>query len=111
MPCTKCKSDFNLLNWKFKCGECDDRYCAKCLKKKEGYEIYFIKSIRSVTTFLYRVLFCEKCLILIKRPPDRVKLMELKSKDLQDYLNKNNISTYGLVGNYLFYFYWFIVKY
>lgn len=25
--------------------------------------------------------------------------MELKSKDIQDYLNKHNISTYGLVGN------------
>lgn len=38
-------------------------------------------------------------MILLKRPPDRNKLMELKSKDLQDYLNKNNVSTYGLVGN------------
>lgn len=27
--------------------------------------------------------------------------MELKAKDLQDYLNKNNISTYGLVGKQL----------
>lgn len=38
-------------------------------------------------------------MILIKRPPDREKLMELRSKDLQDYLNKNNISTYGLLGS------------
>lgn len=45
-----------------------------------------------------RILYCEKCLILLLRPPDRSKLMELKSKDLQDYLNKRNISTYGLVG-------------
>lgn len=35
--------------------------------------------------------------MLIKRPPDRHKLMELRVKDLRDYLNKNNISTYGLV--------------
>ncbi|CAG9836631.1 unnamed protein product [Diabrotica balteata] len=79
MPCTKCRSDFNLFNWKIKCGECEDKYCNKCLKRREG------------------VLYCEKCLILLKRPPDRSKLMELKSKDLQDYLNKRNISTYGLV--------------
>ncbi|CAG9861879.1 unnamed protein product [Phyllotreta striolata] len=79
MPCTKCGSDFNLLNWKIKCGECEDKYCNKCLKRREG------------------ILYCEKCHILLKRPPDRLKLMELKSKDLQDYLNKRNISTYGLV--------------
>ncbi|XP_018574514.1 E3 ubiquitin-protein ligase RNF34 [Anoplophora glabripennis] len=79
MPCTKCRSDFNLLNWKIKCGECEDKYCNKCLKRREG------------------VLYCEKCLILLKRPPDRFQLMELKSKDLQDYLNKRNISTYGLI--------------
>lgn len=43
--------------------------------------------------------FCGVCLILIKRPPNREQLMELKSKDLQQYLNKNSISTHGLVGN------------
>ncbi|XP_019868934.1 E3 ubiquitin-protein ligase rififylin [Aethina tumida] len=79
MPCTRCRSDFNLLNWKIKCGECDDKYCNKCLKKWDG------------------ILYCDKCMILLKRPPDRVKLMELKPKDLQAYLNKNNISTYGIV--------------
>ncbi|XP_057657608.1 E3 ubiquitin-protein ligase RNF34 [Diorhabda carinulata] len=79
MPCTKCRSDFNLLNWKIKCGECEDKYCNKCLKRREG------------------ILYCEKCLILLKRPPERSELMELKSKDLQDYLNKRNISTFGLV--------------
>lgn len=79
MPCTKCRSDFNLFNWKIKCGECGDKYCSKCLSKRDG------------------VLYCEKCIILMKRPPDPFKLMELKSKDLQDYLNKHNISTYGLV--------------
>ncbi|CAG9821962.1 unnamed protein product [Phaedon cochleariae] len=79
MPCVKCKSDFNLFNWKIKCGECGDKYCNKCLKRKEG------------------VLYCEKCMILLKRPPDRTRLMELKSKDLQDYLNKRHISTYGVV--------------
>ncbi|KAJ8917156.1 hypothetical protein NQ315_012648 [Exocentrus adspersus] len=79
MPCSKCMSDFNLLNWKIKCGECEEKYCNKCLKRREG------------------VLYCEKCIILLKRPPDRLLLMELKSKDIQDYLNKRNISTYGLI--------------
>ncbi|KAG5880544.1 hypothetical protein JTB14_026777 [Gonioctena quinquepunctata] len=79
MPCTKCRSDFNLFNWKVKCGECEEKYCNKCLKRREG------------------ILYCEKCLVLLKRPPDRTKLMELKAKDLQDYLTKRNISTYGLV--------------
>ncbi|KAL3269485.1 hypothetical protein HHI36_008552 [Cryptolaemus montrouzieri] len=79
MPCTKCNSDFNFFNWKIRCGECQGKYCTKCLKKREG------------------VLFCEKCMILLKRPPDRGKLMELKPKDLQDYLKKHNISTHGLV--------------
>ncbi|KAJ8978041.1 hypothetical protein NQ317_013569 [Molorchus minor] len=81
MPCTKCRADFNIFNWKIKCGECDGKYCNRCLKRSEG------------------ILYCETCLILIKRPPDRGKLMELKSKVLQGYLNKRNISTHGLVGN------------
>lgn len=42
--------------------------------------------------------FCQTCTILIRRPPDRTELMELKSKDLQQYLNKHDISTHGLVG-------------
>ncbi|XP_060529445.1 E3 ubiquitin-protein ligase rififylin [Cylas formicarius] len=79
MPCTKCQSDFTLFNWKIRCGECEDKYCNKCLKRKDG------------------ILYCETCTILLKRPPDRLKLMELKVKDLREYLNKNNISTYGLV--------------
>ncbi|XP_066138130.1 E3 ubiquitin-protein ligase rififylin-like [Euwallacea fornicatus] len=79
MPCSKCNSDFTLINWKIKCGECEDKYCNKCLKRKNG------------------VLYCEVCLVLIKRPPDRVKLMELRVKDLRNYLNKNKVSTYGLV--------------
>ncbi|KAI4461176.1 caspase regulator ring finger domain-containing [Holotrichia oblita] len=54
-------------------------YCTKCVKKQEGH------------------YFCGVCLILIKRPPNRDQLMELKSKDLQQYLNKNKISTHGLV--------------
>ncbi|XP_030768400.1 E3 ubiquitin-protein ligase rififylin isoform X2 [Sitophilus oryzae] len=79
MPCSKCKSDFTLFNWKIRCGECEAKYCNKCLRRKDG------------------ILYCEVCLILIKRPPDRMKLMELKVKELRDYLNKNDISTYGLV--------------
>ncbi|KAK9890887.1 hypothetical protein WA026_012229 [Henosepilachna vigintioctopunctata] len=79
MPCTKCNADFNFFTWKMKCGECTDKFCLKCLTMHD------------------RVLYCEKCVILMKRPPDRQKLMELKPKDLQDYLKKHNISTHGLV--------------
>lgn len=79
MPCIKCKADFNLFNWKIKCGECDEKFCASCLKKRDGF------------------FFCETCITLLKRPPDRGKLMELKPKDLQDYLKRHNISTHGLV--------------
>lgn len=79
MPCTKCKADFTLLTWKIRCVDCEQYYCTKCLRKLHGG------------------LFCEKCVILNKRPPDRDKLMELRVKDLRDYLNKNNISTHGLV--------------
>ena len=35
MPCAKCKSDFNVFNWKTKCNECLTYYCSKCLKKQE----------------------------------------------------------------------------
>lgn len=79
MPCTKCSADFNILTWKMRCTECEDMYCSKCVKKQEGH------------------YFCVVCLILIKRPPSREQLMELKSKDLQQYLNKHKVSTHGLV--------------
>ncbi|XP_031351524.1 E3 ubiquitin-protein ligase rififylin [Photinus pyralis] len=79
MPCTKCNTEFTLLTWKIKCSDCEMYYCTKCLRKTQG------------------VLYCDKCVVLNKRPPEREKLMELRSKDLQDYLNKNHISTHGLV--------------
>ncbi|KAK5645566.1 hypothetical protein RI129_006866 [Pyrocoelia pectoralis] len=79
MPCTKCNSEFTLLTWKIKCSDCEFYYCSKCLRRTQG------------------ALYCDKCVILNKRPPDREKLMELRAKDLQDYLNKNHISTHGLV--------------
>ncbi|XP_044753430.1 E3 ubiquitin-protein ligase RNF34 [Coccinella septempunctata] len=79
MPCIKCNSDFNLFNWKMKCGECEEKFCASCLRRREG------------------LFYCETCITLLKRPPDRGKLMELKSKDLQEYLKRHNISTHGLV--------------
>lgn len=79
MPCTKCNSEFTLLTWKIKCSDCELYYCTKCLRRTQG------------------ALYCDKCVILNKRPPDREKLMELRAKDLQDYLNKNHISTHGLV--------------
>ncbi|XP_017771772.1 PREDICTED: E3 ubiquitin-protein ligase RNF34 [Nicrophorus vespilloides] len=79
MPCSKCNSDFNVLNWKLKCFECETNFCSKCLTK------------------VYGNTYCDVCAILIIRPPIRDRLMELKSKDLQNYLNKNNVSTYGIV--------------
>lgn len=79
MPCTKCNTEFTLLTWKIKCTDCELYYCTKCLRRYNGS------------------FFCEKCVILNKRPPDREKLMELRAKDLRDYLNKNHISTHGLV--------------
>lgn len=79
MSCRKCLSVFSLFNWKIKCAECDDNYCSKCLMKQDGF------------------LVCEVCSVLIKRPVNRNCLMELKSKDLQDYLNRHNVSTHGVV--------------
>ncbi|XP_022907744.1 E3 ubiquitin-protein ligase RNF34 [Onthophagus taurus] len=79
MPCGKCKGDFNLLNWKLKCAECEESFCSKCLKKFDG------------------CFFCEVCFILVQRPSVRDALMELKSRDLQSYLNKHHVPTHGLV--------------
>jgi hypothetical protein len=45
-----------------------------------------------------RICYCERCVVLITRPPDITELMKLKAKDLQDYLNRHNIATFGLVG-------------
>ncbi|XP_063907640.1 E3 ubiquitin-protein ligase rififylin [Zophobas morio] len=80
MRCKQCGSSFRLSIWIMQCGECRDQYCTKCMK-------------RGVNGICY----CEKCTVLITRPPDINELMKLKPKDLQEYLNRHNIATVGLV--------------
>ncbi|EFA09446.1 E3 ubiquitin-protein ligase rififylin-like Protein [Tribolium castaneum] len=79
MRCKQCGSSFRLSIWIMQCGECKEQYCTKCMKRMNG------------------ICYCEKCTILITRPPDINKLMKLKSKDLQEYLNRHNVTTFGLV--------------
>lgn len=98
MPCIKCNADFNLLTWKMRCIECEDFHCFKCVKKQEGWVPQFVIYKSQTLLSSCSHYFCGVCLILIKRPPNRDQLMELKSKDLQQYLNKYKVSTHGLIG-------------
>lgn len=69
------------------------------LRSRKGeFHLFRCSKTSSYLNTVYSHYFCGVCLILIKRPPNRDQLMELKSKDLQQYLNKNKISTHGLVG-------------
>jgi hypothetical protein len=79
MHCKQCGSSFRFSIWIMQCGECKEQYCTKCMKRMNG------------------ICYCERCVVLITRPPDITELMKLKAKDLQDYLNRHNIATFGLV--------------
>ncbi|GBP32063.1 E3 ubiquitin-protein ligase rififylin [Eumeta japonica] len=78
MPCESCAVHFTVFKRKRACQECDRYYCPACLPRGGG-------------------LICSPCRILTTRPLSRPAIAHLKIRDLQCFLQRQNVSTRGCV--------------
>lgn len=76
--CDNCGNKLSVFRKKKPCVECRKQLCSQCLQRCPD-----------------RLLRCKSCLVLTKRPPFRPALLALQVKELQNYLNRHNISTRG----------------
>ncbi|XP_045542744.1 E3 ubiquitin-protein ligase rififylin [Papilio machaon] len=78
MPCESCAVQFSVFKRKRVCSECERYYCAGCLRRGGG-------------------IMCAPCRVLSTRPLSRHAITHLKVRDLQCFLQHQNISTRGCV--------------
>ncbi|KAJ2952414.1 hypothetical protein O0L34_g6720 [Tuta absoluta] len=77
MPCESCGVQFSVFRRKRACSECERLYCAACLRRGGG--------------------MCAPCRALSTRPLVRHSITHLKARDLQCFLQRQNVSTRGCV--------------
>ncbi|XP_049867126.1 E3 ubiquitin-protein ligase RNF34 [Pectinophora gossypiella] len=77
MPCESCGVQFSVFRRKRACSECERLYCAACLRRGGG--------------------MCAPCRALSTRPLARQAITHLKARDLQCFLQRQNVSTRGCV--------------
>ncbi|KPJ00220.1 E3 ubiquitin-protein ligase rififylin [Papilio xuthus] len=78
MPCESCAVQFSVFKRKRVCSECERYYCGGCLRRGGG-------------------IMCAPCRVLSTRPLSRHAITHLKVRDLQCFLQHQNISTRGCV--------------
>ncbi|XP_047988376.1 E3 ubiquitin-protein ligase rififylin [Leguminivora glycinivorella] len=78
MPCESCAVQFSVFRRKRACSECERYYCAGCLRRGGG-------------------AMCAPCRALSTRPLARPAIAHLKVRDLQCFLQRQNVSTRGCV--------------
>ncbi|KOB62655.1 putative RING finger protein [Operophtera brumata] len=81
MPCESCAVQFSVFKRKRVCYECERYYCSGCLRRGGG-------------------AMCAPCRVLATRPLSRSSIAHLKVRDLQCFLQRQNVSTRGCVGQY-----------
>lgn len=81
MPCESCAVQFSVFKRKRACSECERYYCSGCLRRGGG-------------------TMCVPCRVLSTRPLVRQTISHLKVRDLQCFLQRQNVSTRGCVGKY-----------
>ncbi|CAH1801860.1 unnamed protein product [Owenia fusiformis] len=79
MPCDNCSANFTLFRLKKLCVECQHYYCSACIFKEVS---------RTITRRR-----CNKCRVLTKPNFSRHDLMQLKVRDLRQFLTQKNIGT------------------
>ncbi|XP_026330025.1 E3 ubiquitin-protein ligase rififylin isoform X2 [Hyposmocoma kahamanoa] len=77
MPCENCGVQFSVFRRKRACSECERLYCAACLRRSGG--------------------MCAPCRAISTRPLARNNIAHLKVRDLQCFLQRQNVSTRGCV--------------
>ncbi|XP_045785573.1 E3 ubiquitin-protein ligase rififylin [Maniola jurtina] len=78
MPCESCAVQFSVFKRKRACSECERYYCSGCLRRGGG-------------------TMCAACRVLTTRPLARQTIAHLKVRDLQCFLQRQNVSTRGCV--------------
>ncbi|CAH2074772.1 unnamed protein product, partial [Iphiclides podalirius] len=78
MPCESCAVQFSVFRRKRACSECERYYCGGCLRRGGG-------------------TMCAPCRVLSTRPLSRQTITHLKVRDLQCFLQRQNVSTRGCV--------------
>ncbi|CAH0604482.1 unnamed protein product [Chrysodeixis includens] len=78
MPCENCAVQFSVFKRKRACCECERYYCSSCLRRGGG-------------------TMCGPCRVLSTRPLSRQDIAQLKVRDLQCFLKRQNVSTRGCV--------------
>lgn len=80
MACEACSTKFSLFKRKKQCMDCLRFFCTDCL-------------IRRVD----RVLCCDNCSMLSRRPVIRSQIQQMRSRDLRQYLVAKKVSVRGCV--------------
>ncbi|XP_059061236.1 uncharacterized protein LOC131854122 [Achroia grisella] len=78
MPCESCAVQFSVFRRKRACCECERYYCSGCLRRGGG-------------------AMCAPCRVLSTRPLSRQTIAHLKVRDIQCFLQRQNVSTRGCV--------------
>ncbi|XP_063821423.1 E3 ubiquitin-protein ligase RNF34 [Ostrinia nubilalis] len=78
MPCESCAVQFSVFRRKRACCECERYFCSGCLRRGGG-------------------VMCAACRLLSTRPLSRQAIAHLKVRDLQCFLQRQNVSTRGCV--------------
>ncbi|XP_034948751.1 E3 ubiquitin-protein ligase RNF34 isoform X2 [Chelonus insularis] len=80
MACEACATKFTLFKRKKQCKDCLRFYCTDCVIRRGD-----------------RVLSCDNCSMLSRRPLIRSQVLAMKSKDLKQYLVAKKVSLRGCV--------------
>ncbi|KAF7414616.1 hypothetical protein HZH68_003105 [Vespula germanica] len=80
MACEACKTKFNLFKRRKQCTGCLRYFCSECLIKR-----------------IDKTFNCENCGMLARRPLIRSQIMQMRSRDLRQYLIAKKVSIKGCV--------------
>ncbi|XP_043283382.1 E3 ubiquitin-protein ligase rififylin [Venturia canescens] len=80
MACEACSVKFSLFKRKKQCRDCMRFFCTDCVIKRGD-----------------RVLSCDNCSMLSRRPLVRSQVLKMRTKDLKHYLTAKKISLRGCV--------------
>lgn len=72
MPCSYCQTQFSITKWKSTCNACSNKFCSDCYSGK----------------------FCKTCQDVLNTGFNYDTLMNLKAKELKNYLTFRNIDIY-----------------
>jgi len=87
--CDMCNTKFGFLTRKKTCSECKLYFCSSCIRAMAARKVPDSRYNNGGPGLLK---VCARCQVILKIPPVKVDLMELRVKDLQRYLLSHKIS-------------------